>query len=510
MIDKLTELNEIKEKLKRDANGKQHSLGKMTARERLMKLFDAGTFVETGAFVKHRAINFDMEKKDSPLEGVITGYGQISGKLIYAFSQDFNVLNGSVGEMHAEKISNCQKNAIKVGAPIIGIYDCGGIRIEEGLDALNSYGKILKNNVDASGVIPQIAMVMGNCGGIISASVAMNDFVFMLDNNAHMYINAPEVISSTNNKNIDIEKLGGAKTHGSVTGVANIISSNEDSMIVDVKNLITFIPQNNMEKSEYVNTSDDLNRLSNELNSIIPKDDKSCYDMKSIIFSISDNNYFFEISEKFAPNIITGFIRLGGKPVAVVANNTNIENVTLDNDSLEKASRFIRTCDSFNIPILTFEDTEGFKVDYDEECRGLIKNISKLIYAYADASVPLVTVITRKSYAGAYVTMCSKAIGADVVYAWPSASIGVLGSEGAVNIIYDKEIKNSKDPMKVYNDKIKEYNDKYMNPYVAASRAYVDDIIEPRNTRKYLISAFDAFETKVVLKNKRKHGNIPL
>lgn len=509
MSDKLSELNELKEKLKSDNSEKQHSLGKMTARERLERLFDKGTFVETGAFVKHRAINFDMEKKDAPLEGVITGYGQITGKLTYAFSQDFNILNGSVGEMHAEKIAKCQRNAMRVGAPIIGIYDCGGIRIEEGLDVLNSYGKVLKNNVEASGVIPQIALVMGNCGGIISASVAMNDFVFMLDNTSHLFINGPDVINSINKENIDLEKLGGAKTHGNITGIANYVSPTEEKMIVDVKNLLTFLPQNNIEKSEFLNTSDDLNRMTNELNDLIP-DDNSKYDMKFIISSVADNNYFLEISENYSSSIITGFIRLGGKPIGVVANNTNNDTSMLDNNSLEKASRFIRTCDNFNIPILTIEDTDGFSIGASVEHNGLIKNVAKLAYAYAEASVPLVTLITHKSYAGAYVVMCSKAIGADVVYAWPSANVGVLSAEAAVNIIYDKEIKDSKDSKKTYSDKIKEYDEKYMNPYVAASRGYIDDIIEPRCTRKYLVSAFDAFETKVVIKPKRKHGNMPM
>ena len=510
MSDKLTELNELKVKLKSDQDEKQHSLGKLTARERLEKLFDSGTFVETGAFVKHRAINFDMEKKDAPLEGVITGYGQISGKLTYAFSQDFNVLNGSIGEMHAEKISNCQKNALKVGAPIIGIYDCGGVRVEEGLDVLNAYGKILKNNVEASGVIPQIAMVMGNCGGILSASVAINDFVFMLDEKSYMYINGPEVINSICKNNISIDKLASAKTHGFITGIANVISANENKMIVDVKNLLTFLPQNYLDKNDYINTNDDINRVSNDLNDIVPNDSVSKYDMKVIINSIADNNYFYEINEYFAKSIITGFIRLGGKVIGVIANNTYEDDVTLDNNSLDKVSRFIRTCDNFGIPLLTLEDTEGFKVSMEEEHNGLIKNIAKLAYAYAEASVPLVTVITRKSYGGTHVVMCSKSIGADMVYAWPTAMIGLLGSEAAVNILYDKEIKDSKDSIATYNNKIKEYDEKYMNPYVAASRGYVDDIIEPRYTRKYLISAFDAFETKVVLKPKKKHGNMPL
>ena len=509
MSDKLSELIELKGRLKSENSEKLHSLGKMTARERLERLFDPGTFIETDAFVKHRAINFDMEKKDAPLEGVITGYGQITGKLTYAFSQDFNVLNGSVGEMHAEKISRCQKNAIKVGAPIIGIYDCGGIRIEEGLDALNSYGKVLRNNVLASGVIPQIALVMGNCGGIVSASVAMNDFVFMLDKSSHLFINGAEVINSINNENIDLEKIGGAKTHASVTGIANYVSPSEEKMITDVKNLLTFIPQNNMDRSECFNTNDDLNRTTNELNDLI-KDNNSKYDMKFIISSIADNNYFLEISESFSNSIITGFIRLGGKAVGVVANNTNKDNTLLDNNSLEKASRFIRNCDNFNIPILTIEDTDGFSIGSKEEYNGLVKNSAKLAYAYAEASVPLVTLITRKSYAGAYVVMCSKSIGADVVYAWPTANIGVLGKESAVNIIYDKEIKESKDSKKLYDEKLKEYDEKHMNPYVAASRGFVDDIIEPRCTRKYLISAFDAFETKVVIKTKKKHGNMPL
>ena len=512
MGDKLSELNSLKETLRNGggeaAINKQHSLGKLTARERLERLFDPGSFIETGVFVKHRAINFSMESKTAPAEGVITGYGQVNGRLVYAISQDFTVLNGAVGEMHAKKISKCQKAALTMGAPIVTIYDCGGVRVEEGLDALSGYAKILKNNASLSGVVPQVAVVLGNCAGVLSASVAMNDFVFMVDKNSHLFVNGPQVINSLNKENVNSDSLGGALTHSTITGLADYVGTSDDEVLIHVKNLLTFMPQNNLEKSEVIDANDDMNRTCKELNDIIPENGP--YDMRSVISSIADNNHFIEAKKDFGKSIITGLIRLNGKSVAVVASNPSENDGVLDNDSCIKAARFIRTMDVFNMPVLTIEDASSFKVDSKEENNGLIRNISKLAFAYGEASVPLVTLVTRKAHGGAYVVMCSKDIGADMVYAWPSASIGVIAAEGAVNIIYDKEIKTSNNAKKEHDDRLKEYDEKMMNPYVAASRGYVDDIIAPENTRKYLISAFDALESKVVDKPKKKHGNIAL
>ncbi len=514
MSKKLTELSDLKSKL-RNLGGdvaieKQHAKGKMTARERIAKLFDAGTFVETGLFIKHRFVNFGIEDKESPAEGVITGYGQINGRLTYVAAQDFTVIGGSLGEMHAEKIVRCQEAAMKVGAPMICISDTGGARIQEGVDALSGYGRIFYNNTLASGVIPQISVIMGPCDGVASYNPAITDFVFMVENTSQMFMTGPQVIRAVTGEDITAEDLGGAKTHSAVSGVAHFSTSNEDECIAKIRELLSYLPQNNMEKSETFNSNDDLNRLSPELNDIIPENKNVAYEMKDVIRAVADDNVFFETQSEYAKNIITGFIRLGGKSIGVVANEPNVMAGCLDIDASDKAARFIRTCDCFNIPVLTFEDVPGFLPGVKQEHGGIIRHGAKMLFAYSEASVPMVTVITRKAYGGAYIEMCSKHIGADVVYAWPEAEIAIMEAEGVANTIFANEIKEANNPQEERAKKIAEYENMIMNPYIAASRGYVDDIIEPATTRKMLIAAFDSLETKAVRKANKKHGNIPL
>ena len=514
MSRKLTELNELKKALRNgggeEAINKQHALGKMTARERLEKLFDSGTFVEIGLFVKHRCINFGMDKKEASAEGVITGYGQINGRLVYASAQDFTVIGGSLGEMHAEKIVKCQEAAMKVGAPIIYINDSSGLRIQESIDALSGYGKIFYNNTLASGVIPQISMIMGPCAGAAVYSPAITDFVFMVENTSQMFITGPQTIQTVTGEDMTAEELGGAMTHNSISGIAHFHAANEDVCIDQVRTLLSYLPQNNLEKSEEYACDDDLNRLSAELNDIVPENPNDIYDMKEIIKSIADDNIFFETQIEYAKNILTGFIRLDGRTIGVVANQPMFMNAYIDINAADKASRFIRTCDSFNIPILTFEDVPGFLASAKEEHGGIIRHSAKIFFAYSEASVPMVTVIIRKAYGGAYIGMCSKQLGADIVYAWPEAEIAVMGAEGAANIVFAKDIMEADSPKEERVKKIAEYDNMMMNPYVAASRGFVDDIIEPATTRKMLIAAFDSLKSKVVRKANKKHGNIPL
>ena len=514
MSRKLTELNELKAKLLSgggsDAVDAQHAKGKMTARERLNKLFDAGTFVEMGLFVKHRSVEFGMDKKESPADGVITGFGQINGRLTYVVAQDFTVISGSLGEMHADKIAKCQETAMKVGAPIIYIYDSGGARIQEGIDALSGFGKIFFNNTEASGVIPQISVIMGPCEGAAAYSPAITDFILMVDKTSQMFITGPQVIEAVTGEAVSIEDLGGAISHNSLSGVAHFHSADEDACIEKLKQLLSYLPQNNMEKAEVISCNDDLNRLSYELNDIVPEVKTKAYDMKDVIRLIADNNIFFETQSEYAKNILTGFIRLNGKSIGVVANEPIVMSGCLDINASDKASRFIRTCDTFNIPILTLEDVPGFLPGKGEEHNGIIRHGAKLSFAYSEATVPMVTVITRKAYGGAYVSMGSKHLGADIVYAWPEAEIAVMGAEAAANIIFAKDIMNASNPQEERAKKITEYDNTMMNPYVAASRGYVDDVIEPATTRKMLIAAFDALSTKVVHRVNKKHGNIPL
>ncbi len=488
---------------------KQHAKGKMTARERLALLFDEGSFVETDLFVKHRCTNFGMEKKETPGEGVVTGYGTVNGRLIYAAAQDFTVMGGALGEMHAAKIVKAMESALKVGCPMVCINDSGGARIQEGVDALRGYGDIFYNNVLASGVIPQISVIMGPCAGGAVYSPALTDFILM-SKGAQMYITGPKVITAVTGEEVDGETLGGATTHNTVTGVAQYMADNEEECIEQVKQLLSFLPQNNMETTPEVLTEDDLNRVDAALNEIIPDNPNKAYNVKDIIYSLADSEEFMEYQPFFAQNIVCGFMRLGGKSVGVIANQPAAKAGCLDIDASDKSSHFIRTCDAFNIPLLTLVDVPGFLPGTEQEYGGIIRHGAKMLYAYAEATVPKITVILRKDYGGAYLAMCGRPMGADMVLAWPTAQVAVMGAEGAANVIFASEIKAAADPEAKRAEKLKEYNDAFMTPYVAAGRGYLDDVIEPAETRKRLISAFDALQGKRVNKFSKKHGNIPL
>ena len=489
---------------------KQHAAGKMTARERLMELFDENSFVETGLFVQHRCTNFGMDKKEVPGEGVVTGYGTIDGRLVYAAAQDFTVIGGSLGEMHAAKIATAQESAMKVGAPMICINDSGGARIQEGVDALAGYGRIFYNNTLASGVIPQISVIMGPCAGGAVYSPALTDFVFMVKGTSQMFITGPQVIAAVTGEQVTPEALGGAMTHNKTSGCAHFAAASEAECIAQIRQLLSYLPQNNLDPAPVVACTDDFNREDESLNTLVPDNPNKAYDMLQIIRSLADNGIVMEYQQHFAPNIITCFIRLAGRTVGVIANQPKAMAGCLDINAADKASRFIRTCDSFNIPLLTLEDVPGFLPGSQQEYGGIIRHGAKMLYAYSEATVPKITVITRKAYGGAYIGMCSKHLGADMVLAWPGAEIAVMGAEGACNIIFSKDIKTAEDPAAMRQEKIDQYQDAMMNPYVAAARGYVDDVIVPAETRKRVISALFALEGKRVSRPKKKHGNIPL
>lgn len=514
MTEKQKELIELKEKLRQGggekAIEKQHSLGKLTARERVAKLFDAESFVETNLFVKHRCTNFGMAERENAAEGVITGYGRINGRLVYATSQDFTVMGGSLGEMHAAKIALAQEAAMKSGAPIICINDSGGARIQEGVDALAGYGRIFFNNTMASGLIPQISVIMGPCAGGAVYSPAITDFIFMVKNTSQMFITGPQVIKSVTGEEITPEALGGAVTHNTISGCAHFAAENDDDCIAQVRRLLSFLPQNNMELAPEVNTNDDINRIDEALDSIVPDNPKKAYDMLDVIRSIADNGDVMQVMESYALNIVTCFIRMAGKSVGVIASHPKFMAGCLDINASDKAARFIRTCDAFNIPLLTLEDVPGFLPGSQQEHGGIIRHGAKMLFAYSEATVSKITVIIRKAYGGAYIGMCSKHLGADIVYAWPDAEVAVMGAAGAANIIFSKEIKAAANPEEKKAEKIAEYNKTMMNPYYAASRGYVDDIIMPHQTRKMVINALLALEGKKIDKPKKKHGNIPL
>jgi len=512
--DKLNELIERKKKVElgggESAIAKQHESGKLTARERILKLLDANSFVEMDAFVEHRCVNFGMEKKTAPGEGVITGYGTIDGRLVYVFAQDFTVIGGSLGEMHAAKIVKAQEAALKVGAPIIGINDSGGARIQEGVDALAGYGRIFYNNTIASGVIPQISVILGPCAGGAVYSPALTDFIFMVENTSKMFITGPQVIETVTGEKVSAEQLGGAMTHNSVSGVAHFLDSDEDACIAKIKHLLSFLPQNNLENAPAFDTQDDLNRIDTVLNEIIPENPNKAYDMKQVISTLADRGEFLEYQPYFAENIITGFMRINGKSVGVIANQPNKLAGCLDINASDKSSKFIRTCDAFNVPILTLVDVPGFLPGTNQEYGGIIRHGAKMLYAYSEATVPKVTVITRKAYGGSYLAMCSRDLGADVVLAWPTAEIAVMGPDGAANIIFRKDIDSAEDKNEKRKEKIAEYRNTVANPYIAAARGYIDDVIEPANTRQRIISAFDMLAGKREQKPSKKHGNIPL
>ena len=492
------------------AIARQHSQGKYTARERLEKLFDKDSFVETGLFVKHRCTNFGMEKKEAAGDGVVTGYGTVNGRLVYASAQDFTVIGGSLGEMQAMKIANAQEAALKVGCPMVCINDSGGARIQEGVDALAGYGRIFYNNTMASGVIPQISVIMGPCAGGAVYSPAITDFIFMVKGTGEMFITGPQVIKAVTGEEVTAEALGGAMAHNQVSGCAHFACENEDACLEEIRTLLSYLPQNNAENAPAYECTDDLNRENTVLDTIVPEKPNKAYDMYNVITEIADNGEFFEYQKYFAPNIVTGYIRLNGQTVGVIASQPKAMAGCLDINSSDKAARFIRTCDAFNIPLLTLEDVPGFLPGSSQEHGGIIRHGAKMLFAYSEASVPKVTLITRKAYGGAYIGMCSKHLGADFVYAWPNTEIAVMGASGAANIIFAKEIKAADDPAAKRQEKIKEYEDTMMNPYIAASRGYVDDVIMPHETRKYLISAFESLKGKRENKPLKKHGNIPL
>jgi len=512
--EKIEKLLETKRKIELGGGEKriekQHSQGKLTARERINLLLDEGSFIEIDAFVTHRCTNFGMENTEANADGVVTGYGTVDGRLVFVYAQDFTVLGGSLGEMHANKICKVQEMALKMGAPIVGINDSGGARIQEGVDALSGYGKIFYNNTKASGVIPQITAIMGPCAGGAVYSPALTDFIFMVDGISRMFITGPQVIKTVTGEDVSQEDLGGANTHNRISGVAHFMDKSEEDCIKRIRTLLSYLPSNNLENPPAYQSEDDINRMEEKLNELVPVNPNKPYDMKEIIKLIADNNEFFEIQEYYAQNIITGFIRLNGKTVGVVANQPKVLAGCLDINASDKAGRFIRTCDAFNIPLLNLVDVPGFLPGTDQEYGGIIRHGAKMLYAFSEATVPKVTLIIRKAYGGAYLAMCSKDLGADQVFAWPGAEIAVMGPDGAANIIFKNDIKNSENPMETRQEKIEEYRNTIANPYIAASRGFVDDVIVPGITRPRLISAFDMLESKRETSPAKKHGNIPV
>ncbi len=512
--DKLQDLQQRKEKIILGGGEariqKQHEKGKLTARERLNLLFDEGTFVEIDAFVKHRCTYFGMEKKEAPGEGVVTGYGQVNGRLVYAYAQDFTVIGGSLGEMHAQKIWKVLDNALKVGAPVVGINDSGGARIQEGVNSLCGYGGIFYRNTIASGVIPQISVIMGPCAGGAVYSPALTDFTFMVDKTSKMFITGPKVIKSVTREEVSAETLGGAMTHNRVSGVATFLAENDEAALESVKKLLGYLPSNNTETAPVYETNDDPNRLIPELNSLIPESPNKPYDIHDLITLLVDNGDFLEYQPYYAVNMVTCFARMNGRSIGIIANQPKMLAGCLDINASDKAARFVRTCDAFNVPLLTLVDVPGFLPGTGQEYGGIIRHGAKLLYAYSEATVPTVTVITRKAYGGAYIAMCSKHLGGDMVMAWPTAEIAVMGPVGAANVVFEKEIGAAPDPEAARAEKLREYNAEFATPYKAAELGYVDDVIEPATSRPRIIDAFNMLASKRETRPPKKHGNMPV
>lgn len=513
-VDKLTDLQNRRRVIEQGGGEekikKQHDSGKLTARERIIALLDEGSFIEVDAFVTHRCTEFDMGKTNAPGEGVVTGYGTVDGRLTYVYAQDFTVIGGSLGEMHAKKICKVMDMAMKMGAPIIGMNDSGGARIQEGIDALSGFGEIFKRNTMASGVIPQISVIMGPCAGGAVYSPAITDFVFMVEKTSQMFITGPAVIKSVTGEEVTSENLGGAATHASTSGVAHFKSADDKACIAKIRKLLSYLPSNNLEGAPFVEPTDAINRLSEKLSTIVPNEPNKAYDMKNVITEVVDDGDFFEVLEDFAKNIVIGFARMNGQTVGVVANQPRVMAGSLDVNSSDKAARFVRFCDCFNIPIVTFTDVPGYLPGVSQEHNGIIRHGAKLLYAYSEATVPLVNVIVRKAYGGAYIAMSSKHLGTDAVFAWPTAEIAVMGPDGAANIIFKKDIASSNDPISTRKEKIDEYRNKFASPYEAAKRGYVDDIIEPDSTRPRIIAALEMLAGKRDTRPAKKHGNIPV
>ncbi|TMU86647.1 acyl-CoA carboxylase subunit beta [Bacillus sp. BHET2] len=488
---------------------KQHEKGKLTARERIDILVDPGSFVELNPFIEHRCSDFGLDGVQGPGDGVVTGYGKVNGKPIYLFSQDFTVFGGALGEMHAKKISHVMDLAVKNGAPFIGLNDSGGARIQEGVVSLDGYGHIFYRNSIYSGVIPQISVIMGPCAGGAVYSPAITDFVFMVDETSQMFITGPKVIETVTGEKISSEDLGGAKVHNSISGNAHFRGKTEEEVLGEVRKLLAYLPQNNEEKPPRLEVDEKDDYRAN-LTDLIPFDAIRPYDVRTVINEIVDENSFMEVQKEFAKNIVIGLARIKGEVVGLVCNQPKFMAGGLDIDSSDKASRFIRFCDSFNIPLITFEDVTGFFPGIKQEHGGIIRHGAKILYAYSEATVPKMTVILRKAYGGAYVALNSKSIGADLVFAWPNAEIAVMGPQGAANIIFAREIAGSENPEELREQKIEEYREKFANPYVAASRGMVDDVIDPRETRIKLIQGLEMMRNKREERPKKKHGNIPL
>ncbi len=489
---------------------KHKNEGKLTARERLDHLFDKGTFREVDMFVRHRCVHFGMDKVEVPSDGVITGHGLVDGRPVFAFAQDFTSRAGSLGEMHAKKICKIMDMAMKAGVPVIGLNDSGGARIQEGVDALSGYGEIFFRNSNASGVIPQISAIMGSTAGGAVYSPAMMDFIFMVKNTSYMFITGPDVIRSVTGEEISFEELGGAMTHCSKSGVSHFACENDADAIDKIKMLLSYIPSNNREEPPRVTPTDDRYRTAPALDTLISDNPRKAYDMLDVIRSIVDGGVFFQPHELYAPNILTGFARLDGRSIGIIANQSQIMAGCLDINASDKASRFIRFCDAFNIPLLTIADVPGYLPGSTQEHGGIIRHGAKLLWSYSEATVPKLLLITRKSFGGAYLAMCSRHLGADMAFAWPSAQIAVMGAEGAANVIHRKEIKEAADPAAKRQEKIDEYNDLFSNPYCAAERGYIDRVIVPSETRGHLIDALAVMSTKREMKPYKKHGNIPL
>jgi len=491
---------------------KQHARGKKTARERIALLLDEGSFVEFDEFARHRSVNFDMAESRPYGDGVVTGHGTVDGRTVCVFAQDFTVFGGSLGEVFGEKIVKVMDFALKIGAPMIGINDSGGARIQEGVVALGLYAEIFKRNAHSSGVIPQISLVMGPCAGGAVYSPAMTDFIVMVDKTSHMFITGPEVIKTVTGEDVEFEELGGARTHNTKSGVAHYMGHDEEDAIEYVKSLLSYLPSNNMDPAPAFPIVADLeiNDTDAALDTLIPDSANQPYDMKKVIEAVLDDGDFLEVHALFAPNIVVGYGRVEGHSVGIVANQPMQLAGTLDIDASEKAARFVRTCDAFNIPVITLVDVPGFLPGTDQEWNGIIRRGAKLLYAYAEATVPLITVITRKAYGGAYDVMGSKHLGADVNLAWPTAQIAVMGAQGAVNILYRKELADTKNPEKRRAELVSEYEDAFANPFIAAERGYVDAVIPPHDTRSHVVRALRALRNKRETRPPRKHGNIPL
>jgi propionyl-CoA carboxylase beta chain len=488
----------------------QHNKGKLTARERLELLLDKGSFRETDMFVTHRTHDFDLEQRKYLSDSVVTGWGTIEGRLVYVFSQDFTVFGGSLGEVHAEKICKVMDMALKNGAPLIGLNDSGGARIQEGVVSLGAYADIFLRNTLASGVIPQISAIMGPCAGGAVYSPALTDLIFMVRNSSYMFVTGPDVVKTVTHEEVSFEDLGGADVHASTSGVCHYVADNESDCLFMIRLLLSYLPQNNLEDPPLIPTTDDRLRTEEALDTIVPDDPSKPYEMRDVIRLVVDNGEFFEIHENYAPNIVVGFARMGGHSVGLVANQPAVLAGVLDINSSDKAARFVRLCDSFNIPIITFVDVPGFLPGTSQEHGGIIRHGAKLLYAYCEATVPKITIITRKAYGGAYDVMSSKHIRGDLNLAWPSAELAVMGPEGAVNIIFRKELAEAEDDEKRRAELVADYREKFAHPYIAASRGYLDDVIEPRLTRPTLINALEMLTNKRDSNPAKKHGNIPL